>query len=110
MTPQPQTVAEPDLSPTLGLVLTRFRLRARRRTAWLRHLWGEAQELAGGAAAVHGEMDALLADRDSPEAEADWREAEPWAAEWTAELRAVDEALAEDATSRLARFRQMFGL
>src|SRR5262249_48785314 len=109
MTMPAQTVAEPAVSPTLGLVLTRFRLRARRRTAWLRHLWGEAQEVTDGAA-LHGEIDALLSDCDAPEAEADWLEAEPAAAECAAELRAVEEALAEDATSRLARFRQIFGL
>jgi adenylate kinase family enzyme len=110
MTTQAQAMAEPALRPALELVLLRFRLRARRRTAWLRHLRAEEVELAGSSAAVHGEMDAILADRDSPQAEADWLEAEPWSADWSAELRAVEEARAVDTTSRLARLRQIFGL
>jgi AAA+ superfamily predicted ATPase len=106
----PQTAAEPGTGPALQWVLLRFRLLARRRTAWLRSLWEEEPRRAGSGAVTHGEIDALLADHDSPEAEAEWFRGEPGAAEWDAELRAAEEALAGEDASRLARFRQIFRL
>jgi AAA+ superfamily predicted ATPase len=110
MTTLPQPIPEQTMSPALVLVLTRFRLLARRRTAWLRHVWALEGEPGGSAAITHGEIDAILDDRDAPAAESAWVAEEPWAAEWARELRAVEEALAADTTSRLAQLKQIFGL
>ncbi|MBZ4420168.1 ATP-binding protein [Myxococcus sp. RHSTA-1-4] len=96
------------LEEPLRWVLTRVRLRARRRAAWLRHLWaGEPRSLPNVVA--HAEVDQLLEDRDAPEAEAAW---------WTAHgprdlveaLRQVEAALAADEHSRLGRMSRLFGL
>jgi adenylate kinase family enzyme len=94
------------MAPALDLVLQRFRLRARRRAAWLRHLWSEEAEPAGRVAVTHGEADAVLEDRDSPEAEAAWL-AVPHE---TDGLREVESALAEDTTSRFTALCRILGL
>jgi adenylate kinase family enzyme len=110
MTTQIEPLACPVTASALELILLRFRLRARRRTAWLRYLRDEEAESAGNGEPVHGEMDAILAGRDSPDAEAEWLEAERGAADCSAELRAVQDAQADDTSSRLARLQQIFGL
>jgi adenylate kinase family enzyme len=94
--------AEPERSPeptALELTVARFRLLARARAAWLRRGREEVTEI-----------DALLDDRDSPEAEAEWVARSEWVKPWAAELRAVEAALVDDRTSRLAGLRQIFGL
>jgi hypothetical protein len=95
-----QATAEEVVSSSVELVLARFRLLARRRAAWLRHLWATEPE----------PLDALLADADAPDAEAAWVAGQSWTETWEAERQAVDAALAADTTSRLARLVQTFGL
>jgi AAA+ superfamily predicted ATPase len=110
MSAQTQPLPEQAESLALALVLERFRLLARRRTAWLRRLWAEEGEPVGNVAITHGEVNAILDDRDAPEAEETWAATEPWAAEWGRQLRAVEDEMARDTTSRLARLKQIFGL
>ena len=110
MTSQAEPMTATAAPSALELVRLRFRLRARRRAAWLRRLRAEEIERAGNSATIHGEMESVLSDRDTPAAEADWTEAEQWAAEWFTEVRAVEQAQADDTDSRLARLRQIFGL
>lgn len=85
----------------IELAILRFRLRARRRAAWLRFLASENRNL---------ELDAILDDYDTPAAEAAWAEGQPWAAQWQEELRDAEAAIREDQTSSLARARAIFGL
>lgn len=111
MSAQPKiALTELPCPAALELVPLRFRLLARRRTLWLRELWAQEGEPGGNAAITHGEVDAILDDRDSPEAEAAWASAQPWAAEWGKELRAMEAALAKDTNSRLAGLKQIFSL
>jgi adenylate kinase family enzyme len=87
--------------PGVQLALLRFRLRARRRAEWLRRpdLGSRAEEL-----------DAILEDRNTPEAEEEWAAAQPWAAQWRGELAEVERALDSDKTSPLANICAVFGL
>ena len=49
-----------------------FACSARCRCAWLQHLWIIDGSLDGRATVTHAELVAILADEDSPEAEAQW--------------------------------------
>jgi hypothetical protein len=103
-TPMPtatETKSPPFNATGIDLALLRFRLRARRRAAWLRFLASENRNL---------ELDAILEDHDTPAAEAAWTEGQPWAAQWQEALRDVEGAILEDQTSSLARIRAIFGL
>ncbi len=110
MIAQPQAAVRQSTSSALDWMLARFRLLGRRRAAWLRHVWEQEGEPAGAAAVTHGEVAAILADHDSPEAETRWISAQSWASQWSADLREVEDALAHDTSSRLARLKQTFGL
>jgi adenylate kinase family enzyme len=96
--------------PRWEVALLRFRLLASRRCEWLRRLWTEEGEPGGRVAVTHGEVDCILADRDSPEAEVEWFDAQPRAVEWNAELTRLEAAADGDRASRLGRLRQIFGL
>lgn len=103
-----QTSHLPQLDPALALVLARVRLRARRRTAWLRWLWSlESRAERSPAESV---IDASLEGCDDPEEEAGWYAADPEARTLTEELTEVEAAMAEDSESRLARLHLTFGL
>lgn len=94
----------------LDRVLTRFRLLARRRTAWLRRLWSEEGEPGGGVAVTHAEMDVHLEGRDRPEYESAWIASDESLALVNRQLTALEVAMEEDRDSLLARLRQTFGL
>lgn len=83
------------------LAATRFRLRARNRIAWL-------GSLAVGDRA--GELNALLHDSDTPEAETRWLASQPATSQCNAELDGVEAALDQDDSSGLAQLRAVFGL
>ena len=101
-TPTPtETNSLPLAATGIDLALLRFRLRARRRAAWLRFLASENRSL---------ELDAILDDHDTPAAEAAWIEGQPWAARSQEALRDVEAAIGQDQTSSLARIRAIFGL
>ncbi len=102
--------AAADLDPSLERVLARLRLRARRRVAWLRRLWAEEGAPAGRGVIGHGEVDALLAGRDAPAAEAVFHATEPDLAEIDRRLAALEEAIAAETDTPLAELTRTFGL
>jgi hypothetical protein len=95
---QPVIVA-PDaallLAPELELVLLEFRLRARRREAWLRNIWT---------------AEADLLDADSPAAEMEWIAQSDDTQELNSEITAAEDALDSHRRSRLFILRDIFGL
>lgn len=92
------------------LVLAWFRLLARRRGAWLQHLWMTDGSLDGRATVTHAELAGILADEDSPEAEFEWsRDQEPVRA-WAAEAEQIKHELEELENSRFQRLARVFGL
>ncbi len=101
--------AAPD---AIALMIDRIRLRARLRTAWLRHLWTLGGDREGGRerAITHTEVDGVLADLDAPESEAAWLATDPGSAPVFAALREVEQALAADVDSRFARLCSTFAL
>lgn len=103
--PAPSTRA---LSPELQQVLTRMRLLAQRRAAWLNYL--RQTELAHNESAKldPARLIALFADRDDPAAEAEWQAAET--GPLSAEIARIESALGEPGESRLHRLIQTFGL
>ncbi len=98
------------LQSEADLVLARFRLRARLRTAWLQKLWNEEGVSGGNLAVTHAEIATHLLDRDSPAAEAEWIQSNPQTLAWREELTRVENALSCVAHSRLLLLQQMFGL
>lgn len=98
------------LDPALERVLTRFRLRARRRAAWLRKVWGEEGGPGGKFAVTHAEIDSHLEGRDRPELERAWIMSNDSLAHLNLELAQVEAEMALDNDSRLAHLRQTFCL
>lgn len=108
---QAPAAAAPVLDAALQRVLARVRLLAKRRVAWLRHLWSEELSIptqAGTMAVSHAEVDNILEGKDQPEAEA------AWLGQHGQELRqALDQLegeMAADRTSRFFLLHQIFGL
>lgn len=101
---------EQALSPALQQVLTRVRLRARRRAMWLRKLWHEEGESGGRLAVTHAELDTVLDDRDAPASEAAWYASEANLGILNHELAKVEAAIASDTDSRFALLHQVFSL
>jgi hypothetical protein len=88
------------------LALAAVRLRARRRAAWLGHLWSQ-REGGGPMAVTHAEAADLLDDADAPDAEAAWC-ADALDPSFDDALAHLDAALADD--ERLALLARVFGL
>lgn len=100
---------DPD-GQALDLALRRVRAYARRRVAWLRHVWDEEQVEPVSGLVTHVEIDTLLLDRDAPEREAAWCASDPAARRLTAEIEALGRDREADTVSRLARLRRTFRL
>lgn len=95
----------------LAVVVKRVRLRAKLRTEWLRTLWrNETGAFEPSDVAVsHAEIDRILDERDTPEAERTWRSAR----EATVDahfLALVEKEIAADDSSRLAHLCRIFVL
>jgi len=99
-----------QLDPVLDLVLSRIRLKARCRVSWLRHLWSQEDSAGNPHAITHAEIDTLLADRDSPEAEARWLYSNSRLTDIFKEIEGVEQALADDRHSRLSRLYRIFAI
>ena len=99
-----------SLNPALERVLTRFRLRARRRATWLRKLWSEEGEPVGKFVVTHAEIDTHLEGRDRPELEEAWITSNNSLAQLNCDLVRVEADIAADYDSRLTQLRQTFCL
>jgi MoxR-like ATPase len=97
---------DPPFARELTLVLERVRLRSRLRAEWLRHLW--ARE--GPQRTAHAAADAVLDDRDAPEAEQDWISTRRPLDKLRTRLAAVEDRLQSVKRSRLTEFERRFGL
>ena len=94
-------------TPLLELVLTRVRLRARRRAAWLASLRADA---ADGAGSAGGHPLASLDGRDAPDAEAAWQAQAAPARPLNEELARVEQALDGAPGARLRDLQRLFRL
>ena len=89
----------------LDLILARVRLRARRRAAWLEHLWGsDKTALADRSLAM------ALDDRDTPAAEAMWYASAKEIQDCNTQLARVEHALEGNSGIRLRQLRDLFRL
>ena len=112
--PEPVAAGWPQrpepLPPGLELVLERVRCRAQLRAAWLRALWAAEGEPGGRFAVTHGEADALMAERDAPEAEGIWIAAEARLAPLRDRLAEVEGRLSRGECPALSECERVFGL
>jgi len=92
------------------LVLAWFRLLARRRGAWLQHLWLSEGSLDGRATVTHAELAGILADEDSPDAEAEWSRNQATVRAWQSEAEHIKKGLDVLDNSRFQRLGRVFGL
>jgi len=99
-----------QIDPALDLVLSRIRLKARCRVEWLRQLWSEEGESGRHQLITHVEVDTLLSDRDSPEAETQWLHSNTSMTDVSNEIEQIEQAMAEDKRSRLSMLCRIFSL
>ena len=92
------------------LVLTWFRLLARRRGAWLQHLWMNEGLTDGRTTVTHGEFAGIVVDADSPEEEARWAQDQEVLARWQDEAENIRRGLNAQDDSRFRRLALVFGL
>src|SRR5262245_22575202 len=90
------------------LVLARVRLLARRRAAWLAHLWG--RPMADATNALDASVQLGLDDRDTPDAEAAWLGHSAELQPLSDQLRRLEAALAGAAGTRLQQLAELFRL
>jgi replication-associated recombination protein RarA len=97
------------LDPMSSAILQRVRIRAKFRIEWLRKLW--AEECNGPATRYinHDEVDAILAHRDNPHAEAFWIQQNPEFAALKGELRQLEQIIYAD-DSRITELCQIFSI
>ncbi|MCP4623537.1 MAG: hypothetical protein GY850_08405, partial [bacterium] len=102
--------SDTKIDPVLNLVLTRIRLLAKRRIAWLRKLW--SGQINGGEEKVglHTQVDSCLDDYDMPESEASFLAHDESVQLWNRELSEIDRLLEEDENSRFTLLHRIFGL
>lgn len=92
------------------LLLAWFRLLARCRGAWLQQLWTKDASLDGGDTITHAELAGILADHDSPNAEAAWFKEQELIGSWQTAANQINEALLALPESRFSRLARVFGL
>jgi hypothetical protein len=92
------------------LVLSRIRLLARRRIAWLRKNWTEVSENSNGEFNAHTEVDGYLYDRDIPSLESAWYEQDAAMQDIAYLLSETEQALYNNTSSRLNTLVHTFGL
>jgi len=93
-----------------NLVLTWFRLLARRRAAWLQHLWTNEGSIDGRATVTHSEVAGILTNDDSIEAENKWAQSQEAVRLWIAEAEEIKRQLNQIENSRFVRLARVFGL
>lgn len=100
---------ESALDEVTLLVLKRIRLRARRRIAWLRHLWQGSNE-AETTHNYHTEVDVLLDNKDTPEAEYHWLRHKRRLTKLNEAIGHVETALMRHKDARLTILSSLFSL
>ena len=96
------------VSPALDTLLARFRLLATLRRGWLEKLWSEEGAPSPRTVISQGEIEANLADRDSPQAESLWLEQDESARRNRESLARIDISIAKNESSRLAEVNGVF--
>jgi hypothetical protein len=92
-------------------ILAVIRARARLRRTWLGTVWSGEQEMASRPDFVRAsEVVTALDDRDAPQAERRWAAGHPEVQSSLAAIRATEDALVADGTSRLVQLAERFGL
>jgi len=99
-----------QLDPAIEDLLLRLRLKARLRIAWLHKLWCDEGPSPGAAVVNSGEVDSILADSDSPLAEAQWLEGNPQLVELRQQLDLLQQKMAADENSRWRLLCRIFSL
>jgi len=94
------------------LLLTRIRLLAKRRLAWLQKIWQESGAAKKSSAEFnfHAELSGWLCNTDSPETEKAWQEKVPEMQVLHLALKETEKALSLNPDSRLRRLSGLFGL
>jgi DNA polymerase III delta prime subunit len=103
-----RTAAELAPASVLDLVLTRVRLKARRRAAWLGHLWD--RPIADASSLFDATVQVCLDDRDTPEAESAWFDRAEEVRPLNEQLCRVEQALAGEAGACLRQLAETFRL
>jgi len=99
-----------SVATELDTLLARFRLLAALRRAWLEKLWSEEGAPTARTVISQGEIDANLADRDSPQAESLWMEKDDSARVSLSSLAAIETSITNNQSSRLAEINRVFAL
>ncbi len=97
-------VSEPEL------VVKWFRLLARRRGAWLQHLWLRDGSIEGLGRSSHAELAGVLNNDDSLEAELEWARNDDSVQAWIDEAEEVKRQLDDFSGSRFSRLAEVFAL
>jgi ATPase family associated with various cellular activities (AAA) len=95
---------------TQELILRRVRQLSHRRIAWLRKIWTNVTENNNGEFNAHIEVDGYLDERDIPSLEIAWYEKDTAMQDITYLLNETEDALFNDANSRLNILARTFGL
>lgn len=98
------SASEPDL------VVKWFRLLARRRGAWLQHLWLRDGSIEGLGRSSHAELAGILNGDDSLEAELEWARSDESVHAWIDEAEEVKRQLDDFPGSRFSRLAEIFAL
>jgi adenylate kinase family enzyme len=107
---QPDRFRKLHLEPAVEHMLARIRLKARCRAEWLHHLWSEEGELDRHQLITHAEVETLLVDKDSPEAEAQWLHSNSRLTDVFNETEQIEQAMAKDESSRLSMLCKIFSI
>ena len=98
------------LDPALQRVLDRIRLKGRCRIAWLKRIWAAEKEKAGHKSIGNAEIEAILDDKDAPQAESQWLDENDELTTVHSDLMQLEQAMADDDESRLAQFFRIFSI
>jgi ATPase family associated with various cellular activities (AAA)/Winged helix domain, variant len=104
----PQQTGDLASASVLELVLMRVRLRARRRMAWLAHIWNGSN--SNSQTSIDATLQVCIDDRDTPEAESAWFEDAQEVETLNNRIARVEHALAGEPGAALTQLAQMFRL
>ncbi|MBL7103303.1 MAG: AAA family ATPase [Bacteroidales bacterium] len=100
----------PQIDSILNMVILRIRLLSKRRIIWLRKLWQEEGETGGQLVVTHAAINAILDDKDSPEAEFSWYNSDKNIQQINEEIVIIEKKITENKNSRFTKLHQIFAL